>query len=86
MECKRAANEFAKLAQTLKDQPKVARADCTFDREACDLLVNHLPSSNNSYPYIMMLTDSRAHVWTGALNATEIIEKFATGIRYMEYR
>lgn len=33
-----------------------------------------------------MLTDSRAHVWTGPLDANQIIEKFATGKRYMEYR
>ena len=84
-ECKEGATEIAKLAYQLQDSPKVFRADCTFDKEACDLLVNHIPSSNNTYPYIIMMTDTHSFKWTGPIDAEKIINNFATGKKYMEY-
>ena len=68
-ECKRGATELAKLGKLTKDQPKIARADCTFDKEACDIFVNHIDASNGTYPFLMMATPQRIHIYDGPINA-----------------
>jgi len=55
-ECKMGASELAKLGKMSQDSPKIARADCTFDREACDIFVNHLDASKGKYPFMVMAT------------------------------
>ena len=86
VECRAALTEFAKLAAMLNDMPKVGRVDCTHDFEACDLLVNHLESSNQTYPYIMMLTPSKgAYVYDGELKAEEIRENFVKNKKYEKF-
>mgnify|MGYP003911097193 CR=1 FL=1 len=56
-DCFAAATELALLAQMLRDQPKVGRADCTYDFEVCDLFVNHHVLSNATYPLLIMVTE-----------------------------
>lgn len=84
-ECKAGASEMVKLAKMAKDEPKVGRADCTYDFEPCDLFVNHIKSANQTYPYILMLDRHKSFVYTGRINATEIYENFVKAKRYMEY-
>jgi len=81
-ECKKGATELAKLGKMTMDRPKIGRVDCTFDLEPCDLLVKHIPASNNTFPYIMMLTRERTHVWEGPIIAEEIYTKFIKGKGY----
>ena len=55
-ECKKGASELAKLAELCFEYPKVGRVDCTHDYEACDLIVNHMTSSNETFPYMLYMT------------------------------
>ena len=76
-ECKKGATEIAKLAQMLANENiKVARADCSFDHEPCDLFVNHLKSSNGTFPYIMLLSEFRSYVYDGPILADNILKNF----------
>ena len=84
-ECKKGATQLAKLGKMTMDRPKIGRVDCTFDLEPCDLLVKHIPASNNTFPYIMMLTRERTHVWEGPIIAEEIYTKFIKGKGYQNF-
>jgi len=67
------------------DRPKIGRVDCTYDLEPCDLLVKHIPESNNTFPYIIMLTRERTHVYDGPIIAEEIYTKFIKGKGYQKF-
>ena len=51
------------------DEPKIIRADCTHDFEICDLLVNHLDSSNGTFPYMVMASPEQIYLYEGPLKA-----------------
>jgi hypothetical protein len=68
-----------------QDQPKVVRADCQYDHEACDLFVNHKQASNNTYPYILMLTEQKTYVYSGKLEALEMYNTFVSKREYMKF-
>ena len=80
------AEEFALLAEMTNDEPKVVRADCLYDFEACDLMLNHVAGANKTFPVIMMLTPERAHLWNGTLNHKDIVENFVKDHKYKGYR
>ena len=68
-ECKKGAGELAKLGKLTQDKPKIARADCTFDKEACNIFVNHIDASNGTYPFMILATSQRTHIYNGPINA-----------------
>ena len=68
-ECKKSATELAKLGKLMGDKPKLARADCSFDTEACDLFVNHIDASKGKYPFMVMATPQKTHIYEGPINA-----------------
>ena len=70
------AEEFALLAEKSNDAPKVVRADCLYDFEPCDLLLNHIPGANKTWPVIVMITPERTHLWNGTLNHSDIYNNF----------
>ena len=77
---------MAKLAAMLDDKPKVGRVDCTHDLEACDLLVNHIPKSNRTYPYTLMLTTKKgAFIYNKEINADNIYTEFIKAKRYEKF-
>ena len=86
-ECKQGANEISKLAQhVIQEDIKLARADCSFDLEPCDLMVNHLESSNGTYPLLMMLTEFRSYIYSGPLNADDIYNTFVKDKKYIGFK
>ena len=80
------AEEFALLAEKTKDMPKVVRADCMYDFEACDLLLNHIPGANKTFPVVMMLTPGKAHLWNGTMNHKDIADNFVLDHKYQNYK
>ena len=84
-ECKKGASELAKLGKMTQDSPKIARADCTFDREACDIFVNHLDASKGKYPFMVMATPQRTHIYNGPIDAQKIYDDFLKEEKYLEF-
>lgn len=74
--CFSMATELDKLATLTMDRPKIVRAVCDYDREPCDLFVNHM--KDLSFPYIMMLEpgEKKGYVYNGDLTAEAISSKF----------
>lgn len=67
------------------DKPKIGRIDCTFDREPCDLLVNHIEASNGTFPYMIMFTKERSHVYKGEIDAEKIFKTFIKGKKFLDF-
>ena len=84
-ECKKAATELAKLGKMMQDQPKIARADCSFDQEACDLFINHIDASKDVFPFMIMATPTMSYIYLGPINAQQIHDDFLSGNKYEKF-
>ena len=78
----RFAGEIHKLAQLTKDKPRVVRADCLFDLEACDLFKTHLKEFKDKWPLVVMITHKKSHVYEGELLADKIFEDFVKHFKF----
>ena len=67
------------------DKPKIGRVDCTYDLESCDLLVNHVKESNQTFPYMIMFTKERSHVYIGPINADKIYNDFIIDNKFLGF-
>ena len=84
-ECKTGASELAKLAELCHDFPKVARVECTHDFEVCDMFVNHLQSSNETFPYMVYATTDKGYIYPHRINADEIYQNFISMGKYKTF-
>lgn len=75
-ECQRGATELAKLANVTDDAPTIMRVDCTHEFEFCDIFVSHKNVSNGTYPFMVMATPERTHIWNGPIEWVRIYNEF----------
>jgi hypothetical protein len=61
------------------------RADCTFDKEACDLFVNHIDASKGKYPFMVMATSQRTYIYEGPIDANKINDDFIADEKYLNF-
>jgi hypothetical protein len=83
--CNKGATELAKLANVTDGAPTVLRVDCTHEFEFCDLFVNHKDVSNGTFPFMVMATQERTHIWDGPIEWVRIYNEFIKGDKYKSF-
>jgi len=84
-ECQRGATELAKLANVTDDAPTIMRVDCTHEFEFCDIFVSHKNVSNGTYPFMVMATPERTHIWNGPIEWVRIYNEFIKDDKYKKF-